>query len=142
MPLESKGTNFGDFSVTYNGGDPKPDLNAVIKFLNENPGKDPAGFKIDWTRIEGVSVDLVVRPFQWKGIASNERNFVRDACNFHFGMLAREKNPHFEESSEDHDSDKDGVSDELSVGDVSALTIFTMTIRPPFEVQPVAQRRT
>ena len=137
VPLESKGTNFGVFSVTYNGGDPKPDLNAVIKFLNENPGKDPAGFKIDWTKIEGVSVDLVVRPFQWKGIASNERNFVRDACQFHFGMQAREKNKDFEESSEDHDGDKDGVRDELSVGDVSALTIFTMTIRPPFEVQPV-----
>ena len=82
-------------------------------------------------------MDLVVRPFQWKGIASNERNFVRDACQFHFGMQAREKNPDFEESSEDHDSDKDGIPDELSVGDVSALTIFTMTIRPPFEVQPV-----
>ena len=137
VPLESKGTKFGEFSVTYTGGDPKPDLNDVIKQLNEHPGQDPTGFKIDWAKIEGVSIDLVVRPFQWKGIASNERNFVRDACQFHFGMEAREKNPDFGESNEDHDSDKDGVPDELSVGDVSALTIYTMTIRPPFEVQPI-----
>ena len=43
VPLESKGTNFGEFSVTYTGGDPKPDLNDVIKQLNENPGQDSAG---------------------------------------------------------------------------------------------------
>jgi Di-haem oxidoreductase, putative peroxidase len=144
VPLESKGTKFGEFSVAYTGGDPKPELNNVIKQLNEHPGQDPPGFKIDWGKIEGVSVDLVVRPFQWKGIASNERNFVRDACQFHFGMQAQEKNMQFGESSEDHDSDKDGVCDELSIGDISAMTIYTMTIRPPFEVKPIREdeRRT
>ncbi len=103
--------------------------------MNDNPGQNPPGFKIQWDKIQGVSADLVVRPFQFKGIASNVRNFVRDACQFHFGMEPRESNPGFDTPSENHDSDNDGIPDELSLGDVSALTVYSMTIRPPFEVQ-------
>ena len=86
--------------------------------------------------VAGVSPDLIVRPFQWKGIASNERNFVKDACQSTW-HAAREKNPGFNTSSEDHDGDVDGHLDELSIGDVSALSIFTMTIRPPTQVKPI-----
>ena len=136
QPLKAKTIDFGSFVVTYTG-DPgaKPGLKTVIDQLNENPGQDPPGFKIQWDKIQGVSVDLVIRPFQFKGIASNVRNFVRDACNFHFGMEPREINPGFDTPTENHDSDNDGIPDELSLGDVSALTVYTMAIRPPFEVQ-------
>ena len=136
QPLKAKTIEFGSFVVTYTG-DPatKPGLKTVIDQLNDNPGQDPPGFKIQWDKIQGVSADLVVRPFQFKGIASNVRNFVRDACQFHFGMEPRESNPGFDTPSENHDSDNDGIPDELSLGDVSALTVYTMTIRPPFEVQ-------
>ncbi len=138
--LMSKGVDFGTISVTYTGNPAqKPDLQSVLDQLNENPNQDPPGFTIDRDNLAGISVDLVVRPFQWKGIASNERNFVRDAFQFHFGMEAREKNPGFNTKDEDHDQDKDGVKDELTLGDVSALTIYTMTIRPPFEVSAVSQ---
>ncbi len=136
QPLKAKTIDFGFFVVTYIG-DPanKPGLKTVIDQLNDNPGQDPPGFKIQWDKIQGVSADLVVRPFQFKGIASNVRNFVRDACNFHFGMEPREINPGFDTPSENHDSDNDGIPDELSLGDVSALTVYTMTVRPPFQVQ-------
>jgi Di-haem oxidoreductase, putative peroxidase len=136
QPLKAKTIDFGSFVVTYIG-DPanKPGLKTVIDELNNLPGQDPPGFKIQWDKIQGVSADLVVRPFQFKGIASNTRNFVRDACNFHFGMEPREINPGFDTPSENHDSDNDGVPDELSLGDVSALTVYTMTVRPPFQVQ-------
>ncbi len=50
-------------------------------------------------------------------------------------MEPRETNPGFDTPSENHDSDNDGIPDELSLGDVSALTIYTMAVRPPFEVQ-------
>ncbi len=136
QPLKAKTIDFGFFVVTYTG-DPtaKPGLKTVIDQLNDLPGQDPPGFKIQWDKIQGVSADLVVRPFQFKGIASNVRNFVRDACQFHFGMEPRETNPGFDTPSENHDSDNDGIPDELSLGDVSALTIYTMAVRPPFEVQ-------
>jgi hypothetical protein len=143
-PLKAKTTDYGTFSVTYTG-DPnnKPELETVLDQLNKDPNKDPDGFRIDRDQITGVSVDLVVRPFQWKGIASNERNFVRDALQFHFGMQAREKNPHFNTDQEDTDSDLDGIEDEMSVGDVTALTVYTMTVRPPVETLPEtdAERR-
>ena len=50
-------------------------------------------------------------------------------------MEPREINPGFDTPTENHDSDNDGIPDELSLGDVSALTVYTMAIRPPFEVQ-------
>jgi hypothetical protein len=137
QPLQAKTIDFGFFVVTYTGNPgTKPGLKAVLEQLNENPGQDPPGFKIQWDKIAGISADLVVRPFQFKGIASTARNFVRDACNFHFGMQPRETNPGFDTPSENHDPDNDGIPDELSLGDISALTVYTMTIRPPFEVQP------
>ena len=134
--LKAKSIAFGFFVVSYLG-DPgnKPGLSTVIDQLNNLPGQNPPGFKIEWDKIQGVSSDLVVRPFQFKGIASNVRNFVRDACDFHFGMEPRESNPGFDTPGENHDSDNDGIPDELSVGDISALTIYTMVVRPPFQVQ-------
>jgi hypothetical protein len=136
QPLKAKTIDFGLFVATYTGNpSAKPGLKTVIDQLNDHPGQDPPGFTIQWDKIEGVSADLVVRPFQFKGIASNVRNFVRDACNFHFGMQPRETNPGFDTPSENHDSDNDGIPDELSLGDVSALTVYTMAVRPPFEVQ-------
>lgn len=144
QPLNAKTIDFGVFVVTYTGNPAaEPGLKAVIDQLNDHPGQDPPGFTIQWDKVQGVSADLVVRPFQWKGIASNMRNFVRDACQFHFGMEPRESNPGFDTPSENHDSDNDGIPDELSLGDVSALTIYAMAVRPPFEVQsgdPVENR--
>jgi cytochrome c peroxidase len=138
--LQTKGVSFGVFGIVYDGdANNKPSLPEAIRAILESPGKDVLGFKVDTTQVQGVSPDLVVRPFQWKGIASNERNFVRDALQFHFGMEAREKNMDFGKSSEDHDTDKDGICDELSIGDVSSLTIFTMTIRVPIEAQPLSK---
>ncbi len=136
QPLQAKTIDFGLFVVTYTG-DPatKPALKTVIDQLNNLPGQNPPGFKIEWDKIQGVSSDLVVRPFQFKGIASTLRNFIRDACQFHFGMEPREINPGFDTPSENHDSDNDGIPDELSLGDISALTVYTMAVRPPFEVQ-------
>jgi Di-haem oxidoreductase, putative peroxidase len=136
QPLTAKSIDFGSFVVTYTG-DPgnKPGLKTIIDQLNDHPGQDPPGFQIQWQKIQAVSADLVVRPFQFKGIASNTRNFVRDACQFHFGMEPRESNPGFDTPNENHDSDNDGIPDELSLGDVSALTVYTMAVRPPFEVQ-------
>jgi Di-haem oxidoreductase, putative peroxidase len=136
QPLKAKTIEFGSFVVAYTG-DPgaKPGLKTVIDQLNDNPGQNPPGFKIEWDKIQGVSADLVVRPFQFKGVASSVRNFVRDASQFHFGMEPRESNPGFDTPSENQDSDNDGIPNELSLGDISALTVYTMTIRPPFQVQ-------
>lgn len=104
QPLMAKTTSFGVFKTTY---DP------VTKTFTD-----------DTTGVDGVSGDLVVRPFQWKGIASSIRHFVRDALDFHFSMQAVEK-------VGNKDCDQDGVINEVSLGNLSALVSFVTMTRPP-----------
>ncbi|MEA5470611.1 c-type cytochrome [Spirulina sp. 06S082] len=105
---------------TYNVG-----YGLFSSTYNPNTGQ----FTDDTSQVRGVATDLVVRPFQWKGIASSLRHFVRDALNFHFSMQASEKFGHF-------DCDRDGKIDEMTVGNVTALTSFVAMIRPPTQVIP------
>ncbi len=118
VDLISKGINFGIYAALKRPGGPD-DVDGVCGELR--------GFEEDCSAIEGVSLDFVVRPFQWKGIASNMRNFVRDALNFHFGMQPVEAFPG------NPDADQDGVHNEISVGEVTALTLFALSNRPPVQ---------
>ena len=74
----------------------------------------PVGFTT-----KAVSDDLVVRPFQWKGSVAFIRDFNRGAMHNELGMQADELfgQPNI-------DGDRDGVGAELSVGDVTALTLY------------------
>ena len=122
---DSKGravVQFGNFKVRYIGNpntppDPTTLRNQLISDADTDLSKN---FIEDVSGLQGVSPDLVVRPLQWKGIASNERNFVRSAMSFHFGMLPRKLNPNYRCPRRIHDSDNDGVPDEVSEGNVSA----------------------
>lgn len=87
------------------------------------------GFTDDVGLVKGISSDLVIRPFQWKGVASSLRHFVRDALDFHFSMQAVEK-------VGDQDCDMDQKTDEVMVGNVSAITAFVGMTRPPQQVIP------
>lgn len=106
-PLTAKGEPFGVLKVTYNG----------------NGDTD---FDTDTSGVTAVASDLVVRPFQWKGIASSVRHFVAAATQFHFSMEG------VEVVGENVDHDGDGVINELSYGNVGALTTFVALTRPPF----------
>ncbi|MBO0905473.1 di-heme oxidoredictase family protein [Jiella sonneratiae] len=123
--LNSKGTDFGRYQVRVNAGAPAPgELLA--------PCGQEQSLVERCDRIEGVSEDFVVRPFQWKGIASNMRNFVRDALNFHFGMVPEE----LIAAGANPDPDGDGIVDEVSIGEVTALTAFALGARPPSQIAP------
>ena len=104
--LKSKGVEFGKYSVTC------ASYNACTTNASE---------------VVGVQQDLVVRPFQWGGIASSVRHFARDALDFHFSVQAVEKVGH-------KDCDLDGLSDEITVGNVTALTSYVAMFRPPNQV--------
>lgn len=67
--------------------------------------------------VEGVDSDLVVRPFQWKGNFATIREFNRDASHQELGMQAVE-------IVGGMDGDSDGVSNEMTVGDQTALAIY------------------
>jgi len=83
------------------------------------------GVSFDTSGIEGVDEDLVVRPFGRKGEFISVRAFDIDAMRFHFGMEPIEVVGH------GYDADGDGVFNEISEGDLSALSIFNTTLERP-----------
>jgi hypothetical protein len=80
---------------------------------------------LDTRDVRGVDEDLVVRPFGRKGEFTSVREFDLDAFMFHLGMQP------VEVVGEDVDADGDGVANEVSIGEVSALEIFVTTQETP-----------
>lgn len=111
LPLAAKNLSFGWLGATYDSK-----AQRIV---------------YDYSRLTGVSPDLVVRPFQWKGIASSVRHFAASATQFHFSMEG------VEIVGENNDNDADGVINELSYGNVGALTSFVAMTRPPVVETPV-----
>lgn len=102
---------------------------------------DAAGeVSFDLTAIQGVDPDLVVRPIGWKGDGPTVRGPVVGASAGLMGMLAEElvwfPPP---ERPVDPDPDGDGVTRELSVGDVTAMTIYTAAQEVPQSLERLAE---
>lgn len=81
----------------------------------------------DYSGVEGVDHDLVVKPFGRKGDIPTLRSFDIDAVQFHFGMQP------VEVVGEDVDDDGDGVANEILVGELSALHIFDSNMEKPVQ---------
>ena len=95
---------------------------------------------LDTRGLSGVSEDLIVRPFGWKGRFSTLRDAVEDELALHHGMqsvyLARHGDPARVGSSPAPDPDGDGVIDEISEGQVSALTLYLAMSETPIVHMP------
>ena len=78
----------------------------------------PCGVTFDTSGVQGVAADLVVRPFQWKGNKATVRDFNRGAAHDEIGMQAVEL------VGEGVDGDGDHVVNEVSVGDITALSVY------------------
>ena len=85
---------------------------------------------LDTRLVEGVDSDLVIRPFMQKGTITSLREFAVKAMNQHFGMQASEQ------FGDAEDRDADGVSDELTRGDLTALALFQATLPAPRAIPP------
>lgn len=97
--LRTKGLSFGSLSA---------------KRLSSHPCK----VAFNSAQLEGVSDDLIVRPYQWKGSVATVRDFNRGAAHNELGMQA------VEIVGYDVDGDFDGVVNEMTVGDQTALAIY------------------
>jgi cytochrome c peroxidase len=86
--------------------------------------------KVDPTEIDGVDWDLIVKPFHQKGAVVSLREFSNNAMNHHHGMQAMER------FGADVDFDQDGVMNELTAGDITAVTIYQAALNTPGEVIP------
>lgn len=82
----------------------------------------------DGSKIEGVDSDLVVKPFGWKGRFASIRDIVEEELLIHHGMesthVVQHGLPERIGSFGGTDPDGDGVTDEVSEGQVTALTLF------------------
>lgn len=107
--LRAKGLSFGFLNVGPTGG-------------------------LDTSEVHGVSEDLVVRPFQFKGVASTIRNFVAGAMNFHFSVQPKElMDRHFIDDDNPSGMLKADSRDEIGEGEVSTVAIFAASLRPPMQ---------
>jgi hypothetical protein len=101
---------------------------------------------VDVSRIEGVDPDLVIKPFHQKGVVNSVRVFTVNAFNHHHGMQPVER---FGIGQKDNrgnlittnDFDEDGFPDEMTVGDITASTIFQAAMNIPGRVIPSDYQR-
>jgi hypothetical protein len=99
VDLEAKGVSFG--SISYDGVD------------------------FNFSNVEGVGNDLVIRPFGRTGCCATVREFDLGAMQFHHGIQP------VEIVGVDNDADGDGVANELLEGELSAMHIFQVALERP-----------
>lgn len=80
---------------------------------------------VDTSTVAGVDPDLIIKPFSRKGVFRSLREFTVTAMNQHHGMQAQER---FGFAT---DPDQDGVTDELTIGDITAVTVFQAALPVP-----------
>ncbi|HXV75031.1 MAG TPA: hypothetical protein VD788_01840, partial [Candidatus Polarisedimenticolaceae bacterium] len=139
---------FGAGGVELLGLEMTRDLQQLKQWALDNPGTtvplvtkgisfgsivaDAFG-EIDYSAVEGVEHDLIVRPFGRKGEFPTTRDFDIAAMQFHFGMQP------VEVVGEGSDADGDGVVDEILVGELSALHVFVSSMPRPEKDKPTGQ---
>lgn len=112
IELQSKGVTFGVLAAVA-------DADGNVTF--------------DTSRVKGVSEDLVVRPMGWKGGIPTVRLNSAAPAMVGMGMQPEEFVWRLPGGDENPDLDGDGVSREFSVGDITALTIYTAGLETPAE---------
>jgi hypothetical protein len=87
---------------------------------------------VDTSGVQGVSPDLVIRPFGRKGGNKSIRHFSVQAFNRHHGMQPDEA---LEQVAGAPDPDGDGVTGELTVGDITAAVVFQAALPIPRRIK-------
>lgn len=89
---------------------------------------------VDTSECAGVDYDLVVRPFHQAGRVVSLREFTVNAMNHHHGMQAEER---FDmDPVKTADWDEDGIARELTVGDITAVTLLQAALATPGRLLP------
>ncbi len=91
--------------------------------------------RVDPSMIEGVDWDLIVKPFHQKGAVVSLREFTNNAMNHHHGLQSEER------FGEGTDPDADNVVNELTVGDITAATIWQAALNNPGRLLPAHPAR-
>lgn len=114
LALVTKGVNFGQITALPNG-------------------------TLNTDGVQGVDRDLIIKPFHQKGVVVSLREFSNNAMNHHLGIQTIERFGAAQTGI--NDFDQDGVPDELTAGDVTAVTIWQAALGIPGRVIPTDPRR-
>jgi hypothetical protein len=115
VPLVAKGVEFGTLSVSADGA-------------------------VDTSGVSGVDPDLVIRPFGWKGNFGSIREFVAESLHVHFNIQSDELIAMHRTSRNNSlvgpgknvlDPDDDGLENELSHGQQTALVVYIAALEMP-----------
>lgn len=112
IALESKGVHFGTLTAHPDGS-------------------------LDTSAVQGVDADLVVKPFHQAGVVRSLRQFTVNAFDQHHGLQPEERFDRNPDKGFNPDYDQDGVTRELTVGDITAVTLFQAALGTPGRVLPV-----
>ncbi len=99
------------------------------RLIARRVGSNPCRLEFDTSQVRGVDfqpsvenpaapVALIIRPFQWKGSVAFLRDFNRGASHNELGMQS------VEITGDNVDGDFDGVKNEMTIGDQTALAIY------------------
>lgn len=89
---------------------------------------------VDLSKIEGVDTDLVIRPLSQKGVMTSLRQFTINAMNDHHGMQSVER--WGARWTGEEDFDEDGMKNEMSSADISALVAWQASLPAPLQTIP------
>jgi hypothetical protein len=104
-----------------------------------------AGGDLDTSGVRGVDLDLVVKPFGWKGTMATVAEFSTDALQVHLGiqnavLLANGSPETYGPGEDETDRDADGVRRELDSGPFTAMVAHLALLELPI-VEPLVQTR-
>jgi hypothetical protein len=85
---------------------------------------------------QGVDTDFIIKPFHQSGVVVSLREFTVNAFNHHHGMQAEERFDLNLDTGFNPDFDGDGVERELTIGDITAATIFQAAMGVSIQVLP------
>ena len=113
--LEANGVSFGTLRATMD------EVGEVV---------------LDFSQLEGVDPDFVVRPFGWNGRYATLRGMTLWSYHMHLGLQATEWVTRSPEEiafgpGRLEDPDEDGVEDELTSAQITAVVAFLSTIDSP-----------
>jgi cytochrome c peroxidase len=86
-------------------------------------------------RTRGVDADLIPKPFDWSGTVPTVRAFIRDAFHNELGL-----NP-VETAGDAQDGDGDGVVNEVTIEDVTAMAVYQAAQQAPTTRTALSQFR-
>jgi hypothetical protein len=110
VQLGAKGIDFGALTATLVNASP-------CQLSYETSGVRGVDFQPSVDN-PAAPIALIVRPFQWKGSVAFLRDFNRGASHNELGMQA------VEVVGDNVDGDFDGVANEMTIGDQTALSIY------------------